>query len=279
VKVEQFAVGFGQAIASWRKGVGFRWGSSAKEHERILRDEKHGINTTDGTSIGETEYRLNWLPLGGYVKMLGQDDLNPNAQSNDPRAYNNKPISKRMVIVSAGVIMNVILAAGLFMVLFLYGFNVPPAVVPTIIPGSPAQQAGLHVGDRILYFNGNYQHDFTKISMNAALSEEGATIPMIVRRAENGKEEQLQIATGRDSSEAGFPFAGNRGARPGAAGAAGAGSEEGQARRLREERRVQGPAAGRNDRRNREASPCRSRSIGGLTARFRIRSADRSRSR
>jgi regulator of sigma E protease len=204
VKVEQFAVGFGQAIASWRKGLGFRWGSSAKEHERLLREGKQGFDSVDPTSIGETEYRLNWLPLGGYVKMLGQDDLNPHAQSEDPRAYNNKPISKRMVIVSAGVIMNVILAAGLFMVLFLYGFNVPPAVVPTIIPGSPAQQAGLHVGDRILYFNGNYQHDFTKISMNAALSEEGATIPMIVRRADNGKEERLDIATGRDSSEAGF---------------------------------------------------------------------------
>ena len=36
--------------------------------------------------LGETEYRLNWIPLGGYVKMLGQDDMNPNSQETDPRA-------------------------------------------------------------------------------------------------------------------------------------------------------------------------------------------------
>ena len=89
--------------------------------------------------ISETEYRLNWIPLGGYVKMLGQDDLNPNAIANDPHAYNMKPIGKRMVIVSAGVIMNVILAAIGFFVLFLIGFDVPPPVVGAVAPNSPAE--------------------------------------------------------------------------------------------------------------------------------------------
>src|SRR5688572_5167376 len=79
VKVEQFAVGFGHAIGSWRKGMGFRWGSSGREYEQILRSESTGTNRRDPSEIGETEYRLNWLPLGGYVKMLGQDDLRPNA--------------------------------------------------------------------------------------------------------------------------------------------------------------------------------------------------------
>src|SRR5215471_8370793 len=110
VRVEQFAVGFGQALFSWRKGLGFRWGSSAKEYEQIVQAEREGVQKRDLSHLGETEYRLNWIPLGGYVKMLGQDDMNPNANSSDPRAYNMKPIGKRMVIVSAGVIMNVILA-------------------------------------------------------------------------------------------------------------------------------------------------------------------------
>ena len=76
-----------------------------------LRPCAKAFKQRDLSHVGETEYRLNWIPLGGYVKMLGQDDLNPNATSEDPRAYNRKSISKRMVIVSAGVIMNVILAA------------------------------------------------------------------------------------------------------------------------------------------------------------------------
>src|SRR5436189_3959743 len=72
IKVEQFAVGFGQAMFSWRHGMGFTAGSSAKKYEELLAAKQAEF-------VGETEYRLNWIPLGGYVKMLGQDDLNPNA--------------------------------------------------------------------------------------------------------------------------------------------------------------------------------------------------------
>src|SRR5688572_33398001 len=79
IKVEQFAVGFGQALVSWRKGLGFTWGSSNKRYEELLRQENEDIQKIDVHAIGETEYRLNWIPLGGYVKMLGQDDLKPNA--------------------------------------------------------------------------------------------------------------------------------------------------------------------------------------------------------
>src|SRR5437667_6239127 len=88
--------------------------------------------------LGDTEYRLNWIPLGGYVKMLGQDDLRPNAEQDDPRAYNKKSISARMFVVSAGVIMNIILAAIGFMVVFSLpgGFRVQPPVVGSVIPGS-----------------------------------------------------------------------------------------------------------------------------------------------
>src|SRR5206468_6170679 len=160
VKVEQFAVGFGQALFSWRKGLGFRWGSTQPAVEARLKahieqtysqelqlKERVGGPTQDQLDraakelgISETEYRLNWIPLGGYVKMLGQDDLKPGATANDPRAYNNKTVGQRMVIVSAGVIMNVILAAIGFMAIFLMGFDAPPPVVGSLQPGSPAQQ-------------------------------------------------------------------------------------------------------------------------------------------
>src|SRR6059058_4882768 len=134
IKVEQFAVGFGHAICSWRKGFGLALGSSARKYEELAE-------RGEAASIGETEYRLNWIPLGGYVKMLGQDDLNPNAQQEDPRAYNKKSIGARMFVVSAGVIMNIFLAAVGFMIVFLMGFRVQPPVVGAVIPDSPAAHA------------------------------------------------------------------------------------------------------------------------------------------
>src|SRR5687767_9377050 len=104
IKVEQFAVGFGHAIVAWRKGLGARIGTTTPEYMGRLKEHLRagGMTITDDQELtpgqvarasqemglGETEYRLNWIPLGGYVKMLGQDDLNPNATSDDPRAYN-----------------------------------------------------------------------------------------------------------------------------------------------------------------------------------------------
>jgi regulator of sigma E protease len=203
VKVEQFAVGFGQALFSWRKGLGFRWGSSAPEYESLVKIEQEGVERANVHAISETEYRLNWIPLGGYVKMLGQDDLKPGASVNDPRAYNNKSVGQRMVIVSAGVIMNVILAAIGFMAIFLMGFAAPPAVVGAVLPDSPAQHtyryvngqkqdAPLQVGDRILYLNEKWQSDFTKIQLNVALMSEGS-VPVLVKRVD-GTDDHLFIS-------------------------------------------------------------------------------------
>jgi regulator of sigma E protease len=231
VKVEQFAVGFGQALFAWRKGMGLRWGSTQPEYQRLLTDyvREHRLAPRNGAStdehrnydetldptplelarataalnISETEYRLNWIPLGGYVKMLGQDDLRPGAAVSDPRAYNNRPIAKRMVIVSAGVIMNVILAAIGFIIIFRVGYKVTPAVVGSVIPGSPAQHAyklvddkllvcGLSPGDHILYLNNKYQSDFTKISLNTVLLDEHQPVPIYVRHID-GTTDHLMV--------------------------------------------------------------------------------------
>src|SRR5215213_3055073 len=78
IKVEQFAVGFGHAIFSWRKGMGFTAGSSGRRYEAMARDAEASGRQDEIRNLGETEYRLNWIPLGGYVKMLGQDDIKPN---------------------------------------------------------------------------------------------------------------------------------------------------------------------------------------------------------
>src|SRR5687768_4840048 len=221
VKVEQFAVGFGHALLAYRKGLGLRVGTTAKEFKKRLdawldsqdeqkrnelklkekvegasggRSEMEYARAAQTLGISETEYRLNWIPLGGYVKMLGQDDLRPNAEAADPRAYNRQTIGKRMVIVSAGVVMNVILAAFGFMVLFMMGFRVPPAKVGNVLPGSPAQLAGLRVGDQILKLNGKPQYnDWTKINLNVALAASGEPIPLEVERVVDGQKQVLSL--------------------------------------------------------------------------------------
>ncbi len=79
-----------------------------------------------GFTYGETRYSFNLLPLGGYVKMLGQEDFEVDTTGDlqfkeDPRSFANKPVGHRMAIVSAGVIMNLILAGARCMGVFPVG--------------------------------------------------------------------------------------------------------------------------------------------------------------
>jgi regulator of sigma E protease len=221
IKVDQFAVGFGKAIIAWRKGIGFRVGSTtpdykkrlnewlAKEQEGAVIKEDQEISpqdeqkAADALGISETEYRLNWIPLGGYVKMLGQDDMNPNAQSADPRAFNRKSIGARMLVVSAGVIMNIIMAMIGFAIVFWAGFDAPPAVVGEVVQGSPAQRAGLHVGDRIAYIDDEYQHDFTKLRTNVVLAGADSKLKLVVERPDSTYE-TIVVTPERSASDMGF---------------------------------------------------------------------------
>jgi regulator of sigma E protease len=215
IKVEQFAVGFGQALFAWRKGIGWKVGTTQKEYLR--RIEEHLASTSDAAAelqskdkpewsdgeiaraadelgLGETEYRLNWIPLGGYVKMLGQDDLKPNAVADDPRAYNRKGVGQRMIVVSAGVIMNIILAAIGFMVVFLIGFNAPAPIVGKVLPRSPADKGGIQVGDKILSIDGTPQYDFNRIVLSTALLKENRDVPVEVeRRRPDGTTQRLTL--------------------------------------------------------------------------------------
>ena len=88
--------------------------------------------------ISETEYALKVLPLGGFVSMLGQEDGKPDAVSNDPRSYNNCSIGKRMIVVSAGVILNFILAGLFFVISFQMGVKFEAPIIGDIKKDSPA---------------------------------------------------------------------------------------------------------------------------------------------
>lgn len=191
IKVEQFALGFGPAILSWRKGMGLQWGSSGKKLDELHKAQESGTAGVEIGRYGETEYRWNWVPLGGYVKMLGQDDMRP-VHSDDARSYNRKSVGARMLVVSAGVIMNIILAAIGFVILFRVGFDVPPPYVGGVEVGSPADRAGLKVGDYIEEIDGTVQYDFMRIPMSVALSDPGKPIVVKVRRA-NGTIETVEM--------------------------------------------------------------------------------------
>jgi regulator of sigma E protease len=120
---------------------------------------------------GETEYGIGIVPLGGYVKMLGQDD-DPRKQEEeakriqvenegedpeeqaapklDPRSFPAKPVWQRMIIISAGVVMNVITGVLFAAIAYGYGVSYSPAIVGGVVPGGPAWQAGIEPGGQVV---------------------------------------------------------------------------------------------------------------------------------
>jgi regulator of sigma E protease len=122
VKVERFSLGFGHAI--------FR------------------------RTVGETEYVIAWLPLGGYVKMLGElpgEELPPAERA---RSFNGQAVWKRVAISLAGPVMNLVLPVVVLAGVFMSGMPVPTSRIGAVVPGSAAEQAGLEPGDRIVAVGG-----------------------------------------------------------------------------------------------------------------------------
>lgn len=124
---------------------------------------------------GETEYALSMIPFGGYVKMLGQDDIDPSQLSSDeiaedPRSYSAKSVPQRMAIISAGVIMNLITGLLFYACAFGLGIETSQPVVGHVDVGLPAYEAGMERGDRILRINGNPIAAFDDIMLEVALS-------------------------------------------------------------------------------------------------------------
>ncbi len=172
-----------------------------------------------GIKKGETTYSVNWLPLGGFVKITGEDgeeaDLSAGANAADsanagdaanvanrattgnPRSFVNKGFWARFGTLIAGVVMNVILAWFLFSIGFMFGL--PTAVVPgeqlpahayvrsqsiSILDtsaGSPAANAGLQTGDKILLVDGRQFADLDSL-VNFVHAQEGKTVDLEISR-------------------------------------------------------------------------------------------------
>ena len=173
IKVETFSVGFGPRI------IGFRY--------------------------GDTDYRISAFPLGGYVKMAGE---NPgDSVTGAPNEFLSKPKWQRFLVASAGPAMNIILAVGLLTGLFMYGTEVPEfaegeAVIGTVDADSPASAAGIQSGDRILAIDGknrpNWEHVEARVMING-----GHSIPVVLDR--NGQRiETTMTPVKQGPNDAGF---------------------------------------------------------------------------
>jgi regulator of sigma E protease len=121
VRVEVFSLGFGKRILGFKRG--------------------------------DTDYRLSILPLGGYVKMAGENPMEN--RTGDPGEFTSHPRWQRFLIAIAGPAMNILLAFVVFAAVFMFHYEHPtylekPVDVGTVLPGSPADKAGIKAGDRII---------------------------------------------------------------------------------------------------------------------------------
>lgn len=202
IKVEAFSIGFPPTLLGIQRtetGIRFRVLPKLFAKEQQQTDDQAGEKGERRTltsqvvqklarkkkyKASDTEYRIGAIPFGGFVKMLGQDDTGPAEETDDPRSFSNKPILIRIAVVAAGVIFNAISAVLIFMVVFLIGVDLPPAVVGSVRPSSPAQHAGLRPGDRVVEVNGEKFVDFTSLLLAAALSPEGEPVSLVVEHSD-----------------------------------------------------------------------------------------------
>ncbi len=202
IRTNAFAIGMGPQLISYRKGIGFCYQSTRKKV--IARCGKDASEMTDEElqkfGISETEYSLRSLPIAGFVSMLGQEDGKPDEVSEDPRSYNRCAIGKRMVVVSAGVIMNLLLAGVFFLICFQIGVQFEAPVIGHILPDSPASkvlsEGGTHshlrTGDTIVSIDGDDIETFQEVQIASAMAKPGIPVTIQVRR--EGHKELLRYS-------------------------------------------------------------------------------------
>lgn len=143
MRADVFALGMGNRVFGWNKINGFTFGK--------LRD--------DIDLQGNTDYRVAAFPIGGYVKISGMVDenLDDGLEGGEPQPweYRAKPIWQRMIVISAGVIMNILLAIAIFWgISYVQGESLMQTTeIGMVVKDSPAAAAGLSAGDKIITIN------------------------------------------------------------------------------------------------------------------------------
>ena len=162
VRVDVFSIGFGKRLAGFRRG--------------------------------DTDYRISALPLGGYVKMAGENPLE--SRSGAPDEFMSHPRWQRFVIAIAGPAMNIILAIALLTGVFMVHYEHPvfldqPAVVGWVLEKSPAAKAGIEQGDRIVRIEGTQNPTWEDVMLKVMVSSR-QPIDVAIQRGNQILEKQLQ---------------------------------------------------------------------------------------
>ncbi len=179
-----------------------------------------------GRQIGETYYGVGILPLGGYVRMLGQNDdprmneeqireseasvgeegvatkeiIGPKGEKHvvDARSYIAKPVWQRMLIISAGVVMNVIFAFVFALVAFRIGVPSMPCIVSGTDPGAPAWVAGLQADDTILRIDDIKNPWYDQLRNEVTLTGNDDPVEFEIKKARTGDIETITIQPSRE---------------------------------------------------------------------------------
>jgi regulator of sigma E protease len=153
VRVDVFSIGFGPRLWGWKRGA--------------------------------TDYRISILPLGGYVKMAGDNPVEE--RSGAPDEFLSKPRWQRALIALAGPAMNLVAAVVIITVLMMTGLPQPvyesqPAVVAEVVEGSPAARAGVRPGDRVVEVSGVKDPTWGKLLLEMQLSSIFREVELVVER-------------------------------------------------------------------------------------------------
>ncbi len=151
---------------------------------RVLKFSLGFGNKVVGKKWGETEYLLSAFPLGGYVKMYGEQQGEPVPESERKRSFSHKPVWQRFLIVFGGPLFNLLFAVFLFVFMFsLAGLPEPvdTTTIGQIAAGSAAEKAGLQVGDRIVAINGQKTTSWMEVS-EAIKNSGGKSVTLKIER-------------------------------------------------------------------------------------------------
>jgi len=153
VQVLEFGIGYPPKL--W--GVRFGRRSAANASDPDAEDER-------------TEYTINALPLGGFVRMLGEED------PSDPRSLAAKPKGVRIIVLAAGAFMNLVLPIVLFTANFMIPQQVPVGrvIIQHVADGSPAQRAGVLAGDQILTIDGDKVQNLNDVAYDIRVRQGGS---------------------------------------------------------------------------------------------------------
>lgn len=144
-----------------------------------------------GKKIGMTEYVLSLIPLGGYVKLVGESETEKLSAEEEKISFSKQPVLKRIFIVFAGPLFNFVLAIIIFSAVYLYGVPALSGVVGEVQQESAAYEAGIKKGDKILSIDGKNIDYWDDIRQVIAQSQ-GQRVKIIIERDEQKNEFFIQ---------------------------------------------------------------------------------------